>query len=323
MLKLTLKQPTGFLFALAELIGGKVDSNGRLNIPEKKGNGYIQGFMFDNSVGLMIRNYELNQDLLAKRIDPCNSSERIVVTLNNVFPKSESDGVAKIEELPSIQIGKGKLNFEMFYPSKTKYRSILLAIDSNKLRTLMGIEDESSLLNMILNGNQPLLFEEVLSPQIQKVAMEMIENEIPENLHHFYIRIKAEELLCLLFVELHKRENAPVQALNEKDALSIYRVRDKIVSNLGIPPILGELANEIGMSESKLKRLFKQIFGSSIYNYYQKFRMQEAARLLKGQQMSVSEVGYQLGFSNLSHFTKVFEEHIGMKPKKYSVQSHK
>jgi AraC-like DNA-binding protein len=46
--------------------------------------------------------------------------------------------------------------------------------------------------------------------------------------------------------------------------------------------------------------------------------MQEAARLLKDKRLTVSEVGYQLGFTNLSHFTRVFEQHTGMKPKKYS-----
>jgi AraC-like DNA-binding protein len=73
------------------------------------------------------------------------------------------------------------------------------------------------------------------------------------------------------------------------------------------------------MSVSKIKRLFKQIFGTSIFNYYQNFRMQEAARLLREKKLTVSEVGYQMGFTNLSHFSKVFEEHIGMKPKKYSL----
>jgi AraC-like DNA-binding protein len=46
--------------------------------------------------------------------------------------------------------------------------------------------------------------------------------------------------------------------------------------------------------------------------------MQEAARLLQSKQFSVSEVGYQLGFSNLSHFSRTFEKHVGMKPKKYA-----
>lgn len=70
---------------------------------------------------------------------------------------------------------------------------------------------------------------------------------------------------------------------------------------------------------SKLKRLFKQIFGNSIFSYYQEFTIKEAARLLEDDRLSVSEVGYRLGFTNLSHFTKVFEEQIGMKPKQYSL----
>jgi len=72
------------------------------------------------------------------------------------------------------------------------------------------------------------------------------------------------------------------------------------------------------MSPSKLKRLFKQIFGNSIFSYYQEFRIQEAARLLKEEKLSVSDAGYRLGFTNLSHFSRVFEEHIGIKPKQYS-----
>jgi AraC-like DNA-binding protein len=46
--------------------------------------------------------------------------------------------------------------------------------------------------------------------------------------------------------------------------------------------------------------------------------MQEAARLLKANELSVSEVGYQTGFSNLSHFSRTFEKYIGMKLKRYA-----
>lgn len=72
------------------------------------------------------------------------------------------------------------------------------------------------------------------------------------------------------------------------------------------------------MSESKLNRLFRQIFGNSIYNYYQTLRMNEAAYLIKEEKLSVSEAGYRLGFTNLSHFTRIFERHLGLKPKKYA-----
>lgn len=91
-----------------------------------------------------------------------------------------------------------------------------------------------------------------------------------------------------------------------------------LLSNLNSSANVARLAQQAGMSEPKLRKLFRQIFGKGIFEYYQMMRMQEAADLLRSNKLTVSEVGYQLGFSNMSHFSRVFEQHIGMKPKKYS-----
>jgi AraC-like DNA-binding protein len=130
--------------------------------------------------------------------------------------------------------------------------------------------------------------------------------------------VKAEELICRLLMELEKRDEKHLYALNSQDIQTIYNVKEQMLERLETPPVINELAVCANMSPSKLKRLFKQIFGNSIFNYYQGFRMQEAARLLREEKLSVSDVGYGLGFTNLSHFSRVFEEHIGMKPKQYS-----
>jgi len=101
-------------------------------------------------------------------------------------------------------------------------------------------------------------------------------------LQNVYYRIKAEEIVCLLFAELFKRENSPVQNLNENDVVIIYQIRDKILQQLDVPPLLSDLAIQAGMSESKLKKLFKQIFGNSSFNYYQSFRMKGGCTIIKG-----------------------------------------
>ncbi|KAA6307890.1 Regulatory protein PchR, partial [termite gut metagenome] len=133
-----------------------------------------------------------------------------------------------------------------------------------------------------------------------------------------FLRIKAEELVCRLLMELEKRDEQHLYALNIRDIQTIYKVKEQMLEHPEIPPVIKELAVCANMSPSKLKRLFKQIFGNSIFSYYQAFRMKEAARLLKEEKLSVSDVGYKLGFTNLSHFSRVFKEHIGMKPKQYS-----
>ena len=125
-------------------------------------------------------------------------------------------------------------------------------------------------------------------------------------------------MIFLFFVNLLKREELPKYPIHTNDIKAVYALREELLNNIDEPPQLDVLANKVNMSVSKMGKVFKHIFGDSIYSYYQKLRMQEAAFLLREEKLSVSEVGYQLGFSNLSHFTRLFEKHMGMKPKKYS-----
>lgn len=324
MLEITLQSATGFLAPFARLIGSKV-KNGMVHIPENKGSGYIQGFSFGQPINMMIRNYELNEALRSRRLAEPGAKARIMIFFNNVFtnPEDAADktaDVAAARHIPSVQIGKGNIDVETIYPGRTRFRSVMIAIEADYLKALLGAGEDHTIVKNITSGNQPMLFEEGVSPQILKTASELIHTQLPEALTNFYARIKAEELICLLFAGLLQRENTPVQAIHQNDIRTLYRVRDKILSQIDQPPVLDAIAHQAGMSESKLKRLFKQVFGSSIFNYYQHFRMQEAARLLRSEHLSVSETGYRLGFSNISHFGRVFEQHLGMMPKKYAAQ---
>jgi AraC-like DNA-binding protein len=141
------------------------------------------------------------------------------------------------------------------------------------------------------------------------------------SLNNFYVQIKVQELMYLLFSKLSLRENTTFRNINSNDAEKLLVIRNEILRDLSTPPVLSELAMIASMSETKLKQLFKQTFGGTIYNYYQKARMEEAAFLLKQAKHSVSEVGYELGFSNLSHFSRLFEKQYGITPKKFSYTS--
>ena len=315
-MELNIKKEFGFLAGFAKLIGSEV-VNGMLTIPEDKGNGYLRGFRLDNSISMIVSNYEFNDDLFTKRFGSENSLKRILFSFNSIFPDPNSKIKNAKNDLPSLQVFKGKLNIETFYPNKTKFKSIFIGIDSDMLVNLLGSNGDNAIFKKITGSEQPILFEESVSPKIQEVALEIIETDVPDTLADFFFKIKAEELICLTLKELFKRENPTLHVLNEIDVQKIYEVRDAILNEIHVPPVIKNLASQIGMSESKFKRLFKQIFGSSFFSYYQKFRMKEATRLLKENKMSVSEVGYSLGFSNLSHFSKVFEEHNGMKPKAF------
>ncbi|RZJ82631.1 MAG: hypothetical protein EOO20_24265, partial [Chryseobacterium sp.] len=190
ILELHVNEPDSVLDKLAEVLGTTCE-DGFLKVPEDKGKGYLKGFVLGNSTGIMIRDCEFNADLLIKRNFTLNPHERVLLSFNNILiPKSQNLERTNVQNLPSVQIGKGNLNLEMFYPSHTNFRSILVAIYVSDLKLLLGEQSENSIFGSILEAEHAILLEEIITPAIQKVALEITENDIPETLHPFYYRLK-------------------------------------------------------------------------------------------------------------------------------------
>jgi AraC-like DNA-binding protein len=302
----------------AYLLGTEV-KNRRLEIPEKFGKGYCVGFVFNEHIRLLISNYELNEEIDVKNPDIDVSKRMIFFKFQNIFPKTEALQTGKqIEAIPSVLIATSRLNTDDVISIHTNTATINIEVDANYLNGLFDFSEKSPVLQSLLQNTQPLLFEQMIYPSLQKIVDEMVTEHVDETFELFFMRIKAEELVCRLLMELEKRDEKHLYALNIHDIQNIYKVKEQMLEHLETPPVINELAVSANMSPSKLKRLFKQIFGNSIFSYYQEFRMKEATRLLKEEKLSVSDVGYKLGFTNLSHFSRVFKEHIGIKPKQFS-----
>ena len=301
---------------------GATPENKVTRIPDDMGIGYIKGYVISPKLRLVVRQYELIEDFVLDRGISEEEPNFVMIAFHNVYHAKADIKNKPLQPsvlgrlLPSLQVSTAGFNYEFLQANK-KINSIVITVYKEYLKELLNLKTDNGLLETITSSNQPFLFEELISSQIQDVADEIVTANPAKELQNLYYKIKSEELIYLLFVELLKRQDTTLQTLNIADVKKVYEVKDKILSNIDTPPILPQLVKLSGMSESKLKRLFKQIFGNSIYYYYQSFRMKEAAYLLKEEKLSVSEVGYRLGFSNLSHFTRLFETHTGIKPKKF------
>lgn len=295
----------------SNLLGTEIE-NRKLEIPPTFGNGYCRGFVFNEHIRMIISNYELYEDLAIENPDIDVAKRMIFFKFQNVFSKSG---------IPSVMIGTSRLNTDNVISIHSNTATINIEIDASYLDSLFYSYDKSSVLKGLLQNVQPYLFEQVLYPSLQEIVNDIVSSKTKEIFELFFLRVKAEELICRLLMELDKRSEKWLYVLNIQDIETIYKIRSLIIEDLGIPPVISELSVLAGMSPTKLKRLFSQIFGNSIFSYYQEFRMKEAAFLLKENKYSVSDVGYKLGFTNLGHFSKVFKQHIGMNPKKYTMYS--
>lgn len=297
---------------------GTVVSGHRLNIPPQFGEGYCAGFVFNDSFRMLISDYELTNDLLIENTEK-RPGKILFFKFQNVFPKKAAvSTITHALQMPSVLIATSRLNTEDVFAIHSNTETINIEVDASYLSSLFSNPVPSPVLQKLLNDAPPLLFEQLVNPTIQNIVNEIVTETVQDSFQMLFLRIKAEELICRLLMELDMREEKQLYPLNSHDAQAIYKVRDALLAQLSEPPLITSLSADAGMSPTKLKRLFKQVFGYSVFNYYQRFRMKEAARLLTEEKLSVSETGYRLGFTNLSHFTRVFEEHMGMKPKAYS-----
>lgn len=305
---------SGIMFRFAEAIGAVV--KGRfIYIPETKGGGFITGFNWGN-LRMMIRNYHLKEEVVIERINElAEGQEDVIFLLNGVFASNEKELAA---EKANVLICKHAISSIMSMPSNTVFSSVTIAVSKQYLHALFG-NVEHPVVESVLEAKDNFVFETGISPEIIKTSSEILNQSVPESFESHFYKLKCEELLCYIFTLLMQREAIPTSNMHIDDIKAIYAIKTHLETHLDEPPNIASLAVEAGMSEPKLRKLFKQTFGKGVFEFYQSLRMQEAARLLKTKHLSISEVGYQLGFTNLSHFSRVFEQHIGMKPKKYSM----
>lgn len=75
-----------------------------------------------------------------------------------------------------------------------------------------------------------------------------------------------------------------------------------------------ELIQRVGLSQSRLNFLFNQAIGLTPKRFFERRRVEAATKLLNSTQMSVKEIGFELGFRYDSHFSHWFRRQTGTTP---------
>ena len=107
-------------------------------------------------------------------------------------------------------------------------------------------------------------------------------------------------------------------SMKSSDEVLLEKVMKIVNENLANPALNVEmLASNVGMSRVHMHRKLKELTNLSARDFIKSIRMKQAATLLRKKKISISEVAYATGFTNLSHFSNTFRECYGMTPKEF------
>jgi AraC-like DNA-binding protein len=80
---------------------------------------------------------------------------------------------------------------------------------------------------------------------------------------------------------------------------------------------LDALARDVGLSRPHFFKLFRENTGVTPALYANTKRIERALDRLVSSQASITDIGFELGFSSQSHFTHFFSAHVGIAPRPY------
>jgi AraC-like DNA-binding protein len=201
-------------------------------------------------------------------------------------------------------------------PEGFKQRSLYIMFSRAWLAQYLNIADYEEVLRRYLMMKTANINAGVLDAGYRE-PMEEVMN-MDRSTPGFPARTEARVMMILerFFEQLKQRaESVTEWDLRHEDIRRVMQVEDSLTANYNTPPpTLEELAREAGISVSKLKRDFKQVFGLPPFEYYQKLRMNRARDLLLSGDYTVKEVGYSLGYANLSNFSYAFRKEFSVLP---------
>lgn len=174
--------------------------------------------------------------------------------------------------------------------------------------TFFEIQEMQNITQLFERGKKGILYK----PETKKFVGPKIENLI--NYNGFERIIKLLEILNdLALSEDYSLLNADGYAFETKpqDSTKIDIIYKHINSNFKNHISLDEIADKVSMTVPAFCRYFKKATGKTFTKMVNEYRVVHATKLLSESQMTITDICFECGFNNFSHFNKLFNEFTG------------
>jgi AraC-like DNA-binding protein len=131
------------------------------------------------------------------------------------------------------------------------------------------------------------------------------------------------ELLCILQDLAWTTEYEILNAdgytfeVSNADSNRVNLIYDHVRTNFQRPIPLDEIASQVSMTIPAFCRYFKKLSGKTFTRFVNEFRIVHACKLLSEMPLSITDICFESGFNNFSHFNRLFKEMTGKNPSEY------
>lgn len=133
-----------------------------------------------------------------------------------------------------------------------------------------------------------------------------------------YVRLKVAELFLML--PLLKQQEKETEYFPGSQVELVRHIRDHLISDRYRGATVAEVAALHHISETRLQKIFKQLYGMPVYQYVKQYRLEQATMELVNGSRPITEIALDAGFSSVSKFGESFRKRYGVTPTQYRMQ---
>lgn len=158
-------------------------------------------------------------------------------------------------------------------------------------------------------------FEEVDILPIDALSLYIVEKLLSVSDNDIMQSIRAEHRVIEFIIHRFSLLDILSEDVNEEELELASRAKAILLKDFIYPPRVKELAHLCASNESKLKKVFKKVYQTTIYSYVQKLRLDKANLLLREENMTIGEISKKVGYKHQGHFSKLFFSTYGVHAK--------
>lgn len=195
-----------------------------------------------------------------------------------------------------------------------EYLSILIPQD-NYTALVDSLNLDFDFISTCSNENpaKQIKYSEIMSPEILTTVRDIVSCERTGHFRRMYMETKVTELLLLQVEQLTQIQDTTIK-IPKIDIERMHHARELVTQNIITPCSLIDLARKVGTNEFKLKKYFKELFGTTVFGYLNELKMNEAKQKLLKDELNIYQVAESLGYKTPNHFSTAFRKYFGYPP---------
>lgn len=293
-----------------QLLGGTIEGNTLFT-----SEGTIKELKFEHHRIVMV-NLFLTEEATAIRVINDPISYYPIIFSESLTFRTAEDGVTQAihSQSPSTGICFSNVDTRIRYPKEKEINLILFRVPYLAFECVLP---ESHVFLRHLQNKGTYFFYESISVEMKMIMQGLLTNHLSSKLDIEMAKVCSWQLFLLFADKFFFQRKNHFKPLNRQLLQKLQEVREYMLSDLSVPKNIDELTRFSGMSATKLRASFKEVYGMSMYTLFQEHRMEKARELLAEGGRSVSEVAYMLGYTHLGHFTGAFKQKYQCLPKDF------